>query len=53
MYLKQEYDLLKMLEQVFLTGKAVCEGYANLFIALGREIGVEVVFIGGKVRRDF
>ena len=39
-------------QTVFSTRKAVCEGYANLFMALGREIGVEVVFIGGKVRRD-
>ncbi len=39
-------------QTVFSTRKAVCEGYANLFMALGREIGIDVVFIGGKVRRD-
>ena len=39
-------------QTVFSTRKAVCEGYANLFMALGRAIGVDVVFIGGKVRRD-
>ena len=39
-------------QTVFSTRKAVCEGYANLFMALGQEIGIEVVFIGGKVRRD-
>lgn len=39
-------------QTVFSTRKAVCEGYANLFMALGRAIGVDVVFIEGKVRRD-
>ncbi|MGF1987178.1 MAG: transglutaminase domain-containing protein [Nostoc sp. ZfuVER08] len=37
---------------VFLTHKAVCEGYANLFMALGRAIGADVVYIRGKIRRD-
>ncbi|MDZ8183456.1 MAG: transglutaminase domain-containing protein [Nostoc sp. ChiSLP02] len=37
---------------VFLTYKAVCEGYANLFMALGRAIGTDVVYIRGKIRRD-
>lgn len=39
-------------QTVFSTRKAVCEGYANLFMELGRSIGIEVAFIGGKVRRD-
>ncbi|MDZ8104455.1 MAG: transglutaminase domain-containing protein [Nostoc sp. DedQUE12a] len=37
---------------VFLTQKGVCEGYANLFMALGRAIGADVVYIRGKIRRD-
>jgi len=37
---------------VFLTHKGVCEGYANLFMALGRAIGADVVYIRGKIRRD-
>ena len=39
-------------QTVFVTGKAVCEGYANLFMALGQSIGMDVVFVGGKVRQD-
>jgi hypothetical protein len=39
-------------QTVFSTRKAVCEGYANLFMALGKSIGIEVVFVGGKVRQD-
>jgi transglutaminase/protease-like cytokinesis protein 3 len=37
---------------VFHTRKAVCTGYANLFSALGREIGAEIKIITGKVRQD-
>ncbi|KST69354.1 transglutaminase domain-containing protein [Mastigocoleus testarum] len=37
---------------VFQTHKAVCEGYAKLFAALGRSIGLNVVYLEGKVRRD-
>jgi hypothetical protein len=39
-------------ETVFATRKGVCEGYAKLFMALGKEIGIDVVYIKGKVRRD-
>ncbi|WP_413160764.1 transglutaminase domain-containing protein [Capilliphycus salinus ALCB114379] len=39
-------------QTVFLTHKAVCEGYANLFKELGRAIGLDVVYIKGKVRQD-
>jgi transglutaminase-like putative cysteine protease len=39
-------------QTVFVTHKAVCEGYANLFQELGRAIGLDVIFIGGKVRQD-
>lgn len=37
---------------VFQTHKAVCEGYAKLFAALGQSIGLNVVYLEGKVRRD-
>ena len=37
---------------VFVTHKGVCEGYANLFLALGKEIGLNVVYIKGKIRKD-
>ena len=37
---------------VFFTHKGVCEGYANLFLALGKEIGLNVVYIKGKIRKD-
>jgi hypothetical protein len=39
-------------QTVFKTGKAVCEGYAKLFEALGKSIGLEVVYLEGKVRKD-
>ncbi|AUT03171.1 hypothetical protein CLI64_23695 [Nostoc sp. CENA543] len=39
-------------QTVFRTHKAVCEGYANLFMALGQSMGVDVVYISGKIRRD-
>ncbi len=39
-------------QTVFQTHKAVCEGYANLFMALGQTIGTKVVYVPGKVRRD-
>lgn len=37
---------------VFRTGRGVCEGYAKLFAALAQEIGLDVVVINGKIRRD-
>ncbi|BAZ28670.1 hypothetical protein NIES4074_11040 [Cylindrospermum sp. NIES-4074] len=40
-------------QTVFSTHKGVCEGYANLFMALGRAMGADVVYIRGKIRRDF
>lgn len=39
-------------ETVFETGKAVCQGYANLFRALGKAMGLDVVYLTGKVRQD-
>ncbi|WP_413160427.1 transglutaminase domain-containing protein [Capilliphycus salinus ALCB114379] len=39
-------------QTVFLTHKGVCEGYANLFRELGQAMGLDVVYIKGKVRRD-
>jgi transglutaminase-like putative cysteine protease len=39
-------------QTVFVTHKAVCEGYANLFKELGRAIGLDVVYITGKIRQD-
>ncbi|MBW4623468.1 MAG: hypothetical protein KME17_29435 [Cyanosarcina radialis HA8281-LM2] len=39
-------------ETVFATHKGVCEGYAKLFMALGKEIGIDIVYVKGKVRRD-
>ncbi|AFY35538.1 transglutaminase domain-containing protein [Calothrix sp. PCC 7507] len=39
-------------QTVFQTHKAVCEGYANLFMALGQNIGTKVVYIQGKIRQD-
>ena len=39
-------------QTVFQTHKAVCEGYANLFMELGRAIGEKIVYIEGKIRRD-
>lgn len=39
-------------QTVFSTRKAVCEGYANLFTALGRAIGINVVVIEGDIRQD-
>ena len=38
---------------VFRTHKAVCEGYARLFNALGKAIGLDVVYVSGNVRREF
>lgn len=39
-------------QTVFMTHKGVCEGYANLFKALGQAIGIDVVYILGKIRQD-
>lgn len=39
-------------DTVFSTKKGVCEGYARLFSALGRAIGIEVVYIEGGIRKD-
>ncbi|MEM9807336.1 MAG: transglutaminase domain-containing protein [Cyanobacteria bacterium P01_D01_bin.56] len=39
-------------ENVFLAKKAVCEGYAKLFQALGKAVGLDVVYLTGDVRRD-
>jgi hypothetical protein len=54
-----DFPALEMMKQppqdartVFSTRKAVCEGYANLFMALGQSIGIDVVFIQGNSRRD-
>ena len=40
-------------ESVFKSQKAVCEGYAKLFKALGNAMGMEVAYVRGNVRRDF
>ncbi|NJL57548.1 hypothetical protein HC928_22275 [bacterium] len=37
---------------VFLTHKAVCEGYARLFQELARAIGLDVAYIEGRIRED-
>lgn len=37
---------------VFRTRKAVCEGYAKLFEALGKAMGLEVAYVQGRVRQD-
>ena len=39
-------------QSVFSTRKAVCEGYTNLFMALGKSIGIDVAVIQGNIRRD-
>ncbi|MFB2935735.1 transglutaminase domain-containing protein [Aerosakkonemataceae cyanobacterium BLCC-F154] len=39
-------------QDVFFNRKAVCEGYAKLFQALGKAIGIDVVYIRGKIRQD-
>ncbi|MBD2778439.1 transglutaminase domain-containing protein [Iningainema tapete] len=39
-------------ETVFHTHIAVCEGYANLFRALGRSLNMDVEYIKGKIRKD-
>ena len=39
-------------QTVFATRKGVCEGYANLFRALGQAIGEDIVVVVGKIRRD-
>ena len=39
-------------QTVFQTRKGVCEGYALLFMALGKTIGTDVVYIEGIIRRD-
>jgi Transglutaminase-like superfamily len=39
-------------EAVFFSHKAVCEGYANLFKALGRAMGIDVAYVEGTIRRD-
>ena len=40
-------------QSVFQAQKAVCEGYAKLFKALGTEMGMEVTYLKGHVRRNF
>ena len=40
-------------KEVFKTGKAVCEGYAKLFQAIAKEMGEEVAYIEGDIRREF
>lgn len=35
---------------VFTSRLAVCEGYARLLVALGRETGDQIVYLGGDVR---
>ncbi|MBD2088606.1 hypothetical protein H6F67_01855 [Microcoleus sp. FACHB-1515] len=56
-----EYDLdvlktgnrpLQDAQTVFATHKAVCEGYANLFVSLGQAIDIEAVYLEGRIRRD-
>ncbi|HEY9878100.1 MAG TPA: transglutaminase domain-containing protein [Leptolyngbyaceae cyanobacterium] len=37
---------------VFQSHKAVCEGYAKLFEALGKAMGLEVVYVEGRIRQD-
>jgi len=37
-------------EKVLWTRKAVCSGYANLFLALGQTVGLDVEKVVGKVR---
>jgi hypothetical protein len=39
-------------QTVFSTRKAVCGGYANLFMALGKSVGIDVAVIQGNIRRD-
>lgn len=39
-------------QNVFFNRKAVCEGYAKLFQELGKAIGIDVVYITGKIRQD-
>lgn len=39
-------------DTVFRTHKAVCAGYSNLMVALGKVSGIEVVYLSGKVRDE-
>ena len=39
-------------QTVFSTRKAVCGGYANLFMALSQVIGINTVVIQGDIRQD-
>jgi hypothetical protein len=39
-------------QSVFSTRKAVCGGYANLFMALAQAIGIKTVVIQGDIRQD-
>ena len=39
-------------QTVFETGKAVCQGYSNLFRALGEAMGLDVAYVRGKIRQD-
>jgi Transglutaminase-like superfamily len=39
-------------QTVFLTRKAVCGGYANLFMALSKAININTVVIQGDIRQD-
>jgi hypothetical protein len=39
-------------QSVFSTRKAVCGGYANLFMALAQAIGIKTVVIQGNIRQD-
>ncbi|MEQ1567530.1 MAG: transglutaminase domain-containing protein [Myxococcota bacterium] len=37
-------------DTVFRTGKGVCAGYSNLFVALGRAAGLDPAYVTGNVR---
>jgi transglutaminase-like putative cysteine protease len=39
-------------QSVFASRKAVCEGYANLFMTLGKSMGIEAAFVGGNIRKE-
>ena len=39
-------------QTIFSTRKAVCGGYANLFMALAQAIGINTVVIQGDIRQD-
>lgn len=37
---------------VFVTKRAVCEGYSRLFVALGKAAGLDVAYVTGYVRTE-